>query len=389
GFRDLDASSFEPDGDLLEYVGDLELTSLVGMVDPPRAASKQAVSDAQRAHIRVRMVTGDDVITGAAIARQLGIEGEAILGAEFVALSESERLERIDDIGVVGRVAPEHKVLLVDTLKQKGDIVAMTGDGVNDAPSIKAAHIGIAMGSGTEVAKNAGRMILTDDDFATIVEAVGQGRKLYDNLTKYVRFVLISLVAFVLTFLGATLLNIASGQPFDPAQVLYIHFVVSAPFGIALGLDHATPGLMQLRPRSSKQSIMTGAVKLTSGLVGLYMAVVLDLLIYFGAHHYHSVVVGSSIGLSAFALMLVVAAYQSRSVSRSILNSETFDNAQMNWTALAEIALAVMVTQMDLFNRLLKTMPLTAPQFGLALAAAVLLLALWELGKLIARRREP
>ena len=143
-------------------------------------------------------------ITGAAIAKQLGIEGEAILGAEFAALDEAERLARIDGIGVVGRVAPEHKVLLVDTLKKKGDVVAMTGDGVNDAPSIKAAHIGIAMGSGTEVAKNAGRMILTDDNFATIVRAVEQGRKLYDNLTKYVRFVLISLVAFVLTFLGAT-----------------------------------------------------------------------------------------------------------------------------------------------------------------------------------------
>jgi P-type Ca2+ transporter type 2C len=388
GFRDLDASAFEPDGDLLAYVSELELTSLVGMVDPPRSASKQAVSDAQQAHIRVRMVTGDDVITGAAIARQLGIDGDAMLGAEFAALSESERLERIDRIGVVGRVAPEHKVLLVDTLKQKGEIVAMTGDGVNDAPSIKAAHIGIAMGSGTEVAKNAGRMILTDDDFATIVEAVSQGRKLYDNLTKYVRFVLISLVAFVLTFLGATLLNIASGQPFDPAQVLYIHFFVSAPFGVALGLDHATPGLMELRPRPSSQSIITTGVQLTSGLVGLYMAIVLDLLIYFGIHHYHSAVIGSSIGLSAFGLMLVVAAYQSRSVSRSTLTSETFDNAQMNWTALAELALAVMITQMDLFNRLLNTQPLTAPQFGLALAAAVLLLALWELGKLIARRRE-
>jgi Ca2+-transporting ATPase len=388
GFRDLDASAFEPDGDLLGYVTDLELTSLVGMVDPPRSASKQAVSDAQKAHIRVRMVTGDDVITGAAIARELGIDGDAILGAEFAALSESERLSRIDTIGVVGRVAPEHKVLLVDTLKQKGEIVAMTGDGVNDAPSIKAAHIGIAMGSGTEVAKNAGRMILTDDDFATIVEAVSQGRKLYDNLTKYVRFVLISLVAFVLTFLGATLLNIASGQPFDPAQVLYIHFFVSAPFGVALGLDHATPGLMRLRPRPSTQSIITTGVQLTSGLVGLYMAVVLDLLIYFGSHHYHSVAIGSSIGLSAFGLMLVVAAYQSRSVSSSILTSETFDNTQMNWTGLAEIALAVMITQMDVFNRLLNTQPLTAPQFGLALAAAVLLLGLWELGKLIARRRE-
>ncbi len=262
GFRDLDPASFDRNSDLLGYVDDLELTSLVGMVDPPRAESKRAVEDAQRAHIRVRMVTGDDVITGAAIAKQLGIPGEAILGAEFAALDESQRLSRIEQIGVVGRVAPEHKVLLVDTLKQKGEVVAMTGDGVNDAPSIKAAHIGIAMGSGTEVAKNAGRMILTDDDFATIVHAVGQGRKLYDNLTKYVRFVLISLVAFVLTFLGATLLNIAAGQPFTPAQVLWIHFFISAPFGVALGLDQATPGLMGLRPRPSSESIITAGVKL-------------------------------------------------------------------------------------------------------------------------------
>jgi Ca2+-transporting ATPase len=387
GFRDLDAATFDPQGDLLPYVDGLEITSLVGMVDPPRAESKQAVEDAHNAHIRVRMVTGDDVVTGAAIARELGIDGEAILGAEFAALPDEERLERIDRIGVVGRVAPEHKVLLVDTLKKKGHVVAMTGDGVNDAPSIKAAHIGIAMGSGTEVAKNAGRMILTDDDFATIVRAVEQGRKLYDNLLKYVRFVLISLVAFVLTFLGATLLNIAAGQPFTPPQVLWIHFFVSAPFGVALGLDQATPGLMRLRPRPSTQSIVTTGVKLTSGLVGLYMAIVLDLLIYFGKQHYHSVAAGSSIGLTAFALMLVVAAYESRSVSLSVLTSETFDNARMNWIALAELALAVMVTKMDLFNRLLDTVPLKTGQFGLALAAAVLLLALWEVGKLIARRR--
>ncbi|MGZ4248923.1 MAG: cation-translocating P-type ATPase [Solirubrobacteraceae bacterium] len=386
-YRDISADSFDPGGDLLSYVEGLEMTSLVGMVDPPRAASKQAVHDAQQAHIRVRMVTGDDVVTGAAIAKELGIEGEAILGAEFAALDDAQRLERIDEIGVVGRVAPEHKVMLVDTLKKKGHVVAMTGDGVNDAPSIKAAHIGIAMGSGTEVAKNAGRMILTDDDFATIVHAVEEGRKLYDNLTKYVRFVLISLVAFVLTFLGATLLNIAAGQPFTPPQVLWIHFFISAPFGVALGLDQATPWLMRLHPRPSDQSIMTTGVKITSGLVGLYMAICLDLLIYFGKQHYHSVVIGSSIGLTAFALMLVVAAYESRSLTGSVLVSETFDNARMNWIAIAELALAVMVTQLDLFNRLLDTVPLKRGQFGLALASAVLLLGLWELGKLIARRR--
>jgi P-type Ca2+ transporter type 2C len=386
-FRDLDPASFDPEGDLLGYATDLELTSLVGMVDPPRAASKQAVQSAQRAHIRVRMVTGDDVITGAAIAKQLGIEGEAILGAEFAALDESERRSRIERIGVVGRVAPEHKVLLVDTLKQRGEVVAMTGDGVNDAPSIKAAHIGIAMGSGTEVAKNAGRMILTDDNFATIVHAIEQGRKLYDNLTKYVRFVLISLVAFVLTFLGATLLNIAAGQPFTPAQVLWIHFFIGAPFGIALGLDEQTPGLMGRRPRPSTESIMTAGVKLTAGLVGLYTAICLDALIHFGKAHYASTAIGSSIGLTAFALMLVVAAYESRSTLGSTLTSDAFDNSRMNWTALVEIALAVLVTQMDTFNRLLGTRPLTAGQFGLALTAAVLLLGLWEIGKLIARRQ--
>ena len=387
GFRDIEAASFEPDGDLLGYVDGLEITSLVGMVDPPRAESKQAVADAQKAHIRVRMVTGDDVVTGAAIAKELGIDGEAILGADFAALDESERLERIDSIGVVGRVAPEHKVLLVDTLKKNGELVAMTGDGVNDAPSIKAAHIGIAMGSGTEVAKNAARMILTDDNFATIVVAIEQGRKLYDNLTKYVRFVLVSLVAFVLTFLGATLLNIASGQPFTPPQVLWIHFFISAPFGVALGLDQATPGLMQLRPRPRTESIMTTGVKLTSGLVGLYMAIVLDVLIYFGKQHYGSTVIGSSIGLTAFGLMLVVAAYESRSVSLTTLTTSAFDNARMNWIALAELGLAVMVTQTDLFNRLLDTTPLKVGQFGLALGAAVLLLVLWETGKLIARRQ--
>ena len=190
------------------------------------------------------MVTGDDVTTGAAIAKQLGIPGEAILGAEFAALSEEERLRRIDDIGVVGRVAPEHKVLLVETLRKKGDVVAMTGDGVNDAPAIKAADIGIAMGSGTEVAKNAGRMILSDDNFATIVYAVEQGRKVYDNLNKYIRFVMLELVAYVITFLGASILNIAAGQPFIASQILWINFLVNAPLGIALGIDKESPGLM-------------------------------------------------------------------------------------------------------------------------------------------------
>ncbi|MFA7324564.1 MAG: cation-transporting P-type ATPase, partial [Candidatus Nanopelagicales bacterium] len=267
-YKDFSPGSFDPAGDLLSLMSDLTITSLVGMVDPPRPDSKDAVRKAQEAFIRVRMVTGDDVVTGAAIARQLGIPGEAITGADFAALSETERLSRIEDIGVVGRVAPEHKVLIVETLKKRGDVVAMTGDGVNDAPAIKAADIGIAMGSGTQVAKNAGRMILTDDSYSTIVLAVEQGRKLYDNLDKFIRFVLITLVVFVLTFLGASILNIAGGQPFTPAQILWINFFIDAALGMTLGFDKESPGLMTMRPRSRNEGILTKSVVTTVGLVG-------------------------------------------------------------------------------------------------------------------------
>jgi Ca2+-transporting ATPase len=385
--RDLDPDDFEADGDLLGYMTGLEVTSLVGMVDPPRDESKAAVASAQAAHIRVRMVTGDDVTTGAAIAKQVGIGGEAILGADFAALPESERLARIDDIGVVGRVAPEHKVLLADTLKKKGHVVAMTGDGVNDAPAIKAADIGIAMGSGTEVAKNAGRMILSDDNFATIVFAVEQGRKIYDNLTKYIRFVLVLLVVFVLTFLGASLFNIAAGEPFTPAQVLWVHFFVNAPFGFALGFDKESPGLMRLRPRPRGQSVLTRSVIITVGLAGLAITIGLLSLIELGQHHFGSVHTGQTIAFASFALCLIVAAVECRSETGTALTTATFDSKQMNWAMLGEFVLAVLVTQMDVFHRLLGTTELNLREFSWALVPALALLALWEAGKLIARRR--
>ncbi|HXC84630.1 MAG TPA: HAD-IC family P-type ATPase [Trebonia sp.] len=388
-FRDIDPADFDPDGDLLSYVHDLLVTSLVGMVDPPREESRAAVGSAQSAHIRVRMVTGDDVITGAAIARQIGIPGEAILGAELAAMSEDERLARIDGIGVVGRVAPEHKVLLADTLKKKGHVVAMTGDGVNDAPAIKASDIGIAMGSGTEVAKNAGRMILSDDNFATIVFAVEMGRKIYDNLTKYIRFVLVLLVVFVLTFLGAVVFNIAAGEPFTPAQVLWIHFIVNAPFGFALGFARESPGLMARRPRPRGESVLTKGVIITVGLAGLAITIGLLLMIRLGQSHFGSLAVGNSIAFTAFALCLIVAAVECRSETGTVLTTATFDSKQMNWAMLGEFVLAVLVTQMDALRRVLGTTQLNLREFAWALVPAIALLALWEAGKLIARRAAP
>jgi Ca2+-transporting ATPase len=287
----------------------------------------------------------------------------------------------------VGRVAPEHKVLLADTLKKTGEVVAMTGDGVNDAPAIKAADIGIAMGTGTEVAKNAGRMILSDDNFATIVFAVEQGRKIYDNLTKYIRFVLVLLVVFVLTFLGATLFNIAAGQPFTPPQVLWIHFVVNAPFGFALGFDKESPGLMGRKPRPRGESVLTTGVMITVGLAGLAITIGLLSMIEVGQHLFGSVAAGQSIAFTSFALCLIVAAVECRSETRTALTTATFDSKQMNWAMLDEFVLAVLVTQMDVFNRLLGTTQINLRQFGWALIPALALLVLWELGKYVARRR--
>ena len=174
------------------------------------------------------MITGDHAVTAEAIAHQLGIEGRAITGAEFRAMSDDEAMRQIDGIGVIARVSPEDKVHLVDILRKKGHVVGMTGDGVNDAPALKKADIGIAMGiTGTEVSKQAAVMILTDDNYATIVKAVGLGRAVYDNLLRFIRFQMAGLFGFIATFLGSSLLNILGGIPFLPLQTLWLNFTVN------------------------------------------------------------------------------------------------------------------------------------------------------------------
>ena len=250
--RDFDPASFDPAGDLLALVSDLELLALVGIVDPPRKEAKDAIALCKDAGIRVRMITGDHATTAAAIAGQLGIEGRAMTGAEFAALPDDQLQAEVDGIGVVARVAPEDKVRLVSILKEQGNIVAMTGDGVNDAPALTRADIGVAMGiTGTEVTKDAAEMILTDDNFATIVTAVEGGRGLYDNLMKYVRVQMIMLAGFILLFVGAGIFTIANGTPLLPLQILWINFAIDVLLAFGLGFDAPTPGLMQRRPRSA------------------------------------------------------------------------------------------------------------------------------------------
>jgi Ca2+-transporting ATPase len=199
--REFDSATFDPKAKLIDLVNDLTLMARVGIVDPPRAEAKEAIAKCHSAGIQVRMITGDHAVTAAAIGHELGIEGRALTGAEFAAISDEELKQQLDEIGVVARVSPEDKIRLVTLLQEKENIVAMTGDGVNDAPALKKADIGVAMGiTGTEVSKGAAVMILTDDNFATIVKAVEYGRAIYDNLAKYIRFQITALVAFIASY---------------------------------------------------------------------------------------------------------------------------------------------------------------------------------------------
>ena len=255
--RDLDPAVFDPDRPLLDEVQGLTLLALVGIVDPPRKEARDAIAHCKEAGIRARMITGDHATTAAAIAAQLGIEGRALTGTEFAALTDEELDRQLDEIGVVARVAPEDKVRLVERLKGLGNVVAMTGDGVNDAPALKRADIGVAMGiTGTEVTKEAGDMILTDDNFATIVTAVEGGRGIYDNLMKYVRVQLIMLGGFILTFVGAGIFDVANGTPLTPLQILWINFAVDVLLAIGLGFDAPVPGLMRRAPRDAGAPIV-------------------------------------------------------------------------------------------------------------------------------------
>jgi Ca2+-transporting ATPase len=218
---------------------------------------------------------------------------------------------------------------------------------------------------------------------------VEKGRKIYDNLTKYIRFVLVLLVVFVLTFLGASLFNIANGAPFNPAQVLWIHFFVNAAFGFALGFDLETPGLMSRVPKPRGSSVLTPRLIVTVGLTGLAITIGLLGMIQLGTSHFHSLVVGQSIAFTAFAFCLIVGALECRSETDTIFTKTTFDSPQMNKAVGFEFALAVLTTQMDALRRILDTTHLTLRQFGWALIPPLGLLLLWELGKLLARRRVP
>jgi Ca2+-transporting ATPase len=385
--KDFDPAGFDADGDLLELMEGLTLLALVGIVDPPRPAAKAAIATAHDAGIQVRMITGDHAVTAEAIARELGIRGRAISGAQFAELSDEQAGAEIDDIGVIARVTPEHKVRLVDVLRRKGHIVAMTGDGVNDAPALKRADIGIAMGiTGTEVSKEAAAMILTDDNFATIVKAVELGRRLYDNLVKYVRFQMGALAGMILTFLGASILNIAAGIPFLPLQTLWVNFTTQVFQSIGLGYGEAGEGLMKRHPRKPDQPLLTGRDTRWFVIAGLVLAAA-TLGIAAGAEHGSGEALARTMALTTFAIGNLLFSFTARDERRSIFSLDTFNDRTFLFASGLSALAIIFATELRFFQRILDTVELSGTQWILCIAGGLTVVAASELWKLWLRSR--
>ncbi|HKE53464.1 MAG TPA: cation-transporting P-type ATPase [Actinomycetota bacterium] len=385
--REFEPASFDPTGDLLSLVQNLTLLAMVGIVDPPRPEARDAIARCKSAGIRVRMITGDHATTAGAIGQELGIRGRAITGAEFADMSDEELMGQLGEIGVIARVAPEDKVRLVRMLQQSDNIVAMTGDGVNDAPALKSANIGVAMGiTGTEVSKEAAVMILTDDNFATIVGAVEYGRALYDNLLKYLRFQMSTLIAYIAIFIGAGIFDIAGGIPLDPLQIIWLNFVIDVPIAIALGFDEPTGGLMDRSPRPVGAPVLSTANWVRLCVQGGVMTVGTLIAYQIGEANF-DVAIASTMLLSTLSLYHLAAGLLARDQVNTIFRREFVPGATQLRRYGFALAAIILVTEIRFLQRIFSMVDLTLGQWGICLGFALTLVVVEEVIKVFLRRQ--
>jgi Ca2+-transporting ATPase len=383
--KDYEPATFDPSGDLLATLEGITLLALVGILDPPRPEAGASIAEAKSAGIQVRMITGDHAVTAQSIAGQLGITGRTLTGTEFAAMSDAEALEQIGDVGVIARVAPEHKVRLVDILKKLGNVVAMTGDGVNDAPALKRADIGVAMGiTGTEVSKEAAVMILTDDNFSTIVRAVEEGRAIYDNLMRYIRFQMGSLFGFIFTFLGASIFNIAGGTPFLPLQTLWINFTVTVFQAIGLGFGAAAPGLMGRPPRSSKEPILPRSRLAQVVAMGLVMAI--GTLAVIASQGGGSEIKARTMGVTVFSIYNLLLALECVDERASMFGAAILRNPTLIKTTLLSAVAIIVATEVRFFQSLLGTTSLSLGEWAICLGVGATVIVAAEAWKAVLRR---
>ncbi len=372
---------------LAQLLGGLTLEAVVGIVDPPRPGVAEAIATANRAGIRVVMITGDHPATAVAIADQVGIGGDVLTGRELDALDDASLAARIDDIGVCARVAPEHKVRLVQALQANGRVVAMTGDGVNDAPALEHADIGVAMGiAGTDVTRQAADLVLADDDFSTIVVAVEHGRAIYDNILAFIRFQLATNLGAIVTILVAGLAGLPT--PFTAIQLLWVNIIMDGPPALALGVDPARRDTMLRPPRGTGSQLLDTA---RLGRVALSAAVMaagtLGVLAAAGRAGLPTGT-ATSWAFTAFVFFQVANALNARSERISLVSRHTLTNRPL-WAALvAVVGLQVAGVHLPAVAGVLDTSPLTPRQWVIAVLVASSVVFAEELRKAVTRARE-
>lgn len=366
--RRLTPQQFAASKTLNSHIHELTLVALVGLQDPPRGEARTAIAQCQQAGIAVKMITGDHQATGMAIATELGLQGRSITGAELEKLSTAQLAAEVDEIAVFARVSPAHKVKIVAALQAKAHVVAMTGDGINDAPALKTADIGVAMGkNGSAVAKEAATMVLTDDNFATIVSAIHQGRTLYENILKFVRFQLSTTIGAVLTVFVAPLLGLPA--PFTPIQILWIAIIMDGPPAISLALDPARADIMNQPPRSQSEAVLTPTRLLRILAYGGTMMVGTLGVLAWGLSS-GSEERAATMAFTTFVLFQFFNVFNARNERLSALNGHFFSNRMLWLSLLGVLALQIIAVHWPPAQALFATHGMDWSDWPLCIAVA-------------------
>ena len=361
---------------------DYTFIGLISMMDPPREESKKAVSDAKRAGIKPVMITGDHKITATAIAKQIGIyeEGDlALTGVELDAMSEEELAEKIEKISVYARVSPENKIQIVNAWQKKGNIVAMTGDGVNDAPALKKADIGVAMGiTGTEVSKDAAAMILTDDNFATIIKAVANGRNVYRNIKNAIKFLLSGNMAGILSVLYTSIF--ALPVPFAPVHLLFMNLLTDSLPAIAIGMEPEEDGLLSKKPRNPKERILSKEFLVQLFVQGGLIAICTMVAFHFGLKE-KDAALASTMAFATLTLARLFHGFNCRS-ELSIFTIGLKSNMASVGAFIIGILFLVFVLFVPFLSKLFAISELTISQLGIIVFLAFIPTVLIQVGRM-------
>ncbi|MFN2252078.1 MAG: cation-translocating P-type ATPase [Anaerolineae bacterium] len=388
-YRVLGEAPAAPDAEHVEQ--GLTLLGLVGMIDPPRPEAQAAIRTAADAGLRTIMITGDHRDTAVAIADELGLlrsDGEVITGAELNELTDEELVARAPAIDVYARVSPRHKVRIVEALKDLGQIVAMTGDGVNDAPALKRSHIGVAMGlTGTDVSRETADMVLTDDNYASIVAAIEEGRTIYNNIRKFVYYLLSCNIGEILIILIAMLLALAPEPPLLPIHLLWLNLVTDGLPALALGMEPAEQDVMDRPPRDPEQAVLSRDVWPMIAVQAVVEAIATLAVFTWYYQTYGDLVLAQTVAFATLTCAELLRAYTSRSETKSIFSIGVFSNRWMVLATASSFALLLIAIYVPALSNVFRTVPLGWSDWSLIAMFAVMPAAVAELSKWFIRRQ--